>query len=269
MNEKKKLYTLITGASTGLGKQFANECAMRKMNLILVSLPNEGLAEIAEKIIKEYNIDCEYYETDLTKNNAVYELHKWVSSKFSINMLINNAGLGGSLPFENIGIRHVDEIILLNVRATSLLCRLFIPELKKYHNSYILNVSSIAGFGPVPFKTVYAASKGYIYSFSRGLKEELRNTPIKVSVIHPGPIMTNPEAIERILRQGFFGKIALLPIDKVAKIAISSLLNGKSFIIPGFFNKLSFFLVRIIPTNMRLYILGKLISREFKGKKKE
>ena len=122
----------------------------------------------------------------------------------------------------------------------------------------------MAAFSPIPFKTVYPASKAFVYSFSRCLQEELKGSTIKVSVINPGPIMTNPDVIARIEKHGFLGKIGLLSAKKIAQIAITNLLNGRFVIIPGFFNKINLLLIRIIPTRIRLSMLSKLFRKELK-----
>ncbi|MGC9470826.1 MAG: SDR family NAD(P)-dependent oxidoreductase [Bacteroidales bacterium] len=264
----EKVYTLITGASQGLGKAFARECAMRKMNLLLVSLPGEGLPELCRNINQEFGVDVQCLETDLTKPDGPSRVFHWAVSGYRVNMLINNAGLGGSRKYDECSIDYIDTIIMLNIRAVALLTKLLIRELKNHSQSYILNISSIAAFSPVPFKTVYPASKSFIYSFSRGLFEELRGTPVKVSVIHPGPVMTNPEVIERIHRQGILGRLTMLPADQVARIALTRSLKGHTVITPGFFNKLYKWMMKSLPVGLRISIASRALKRELEENRK-
>ncbi len=256
------LYTLITGASTGLGKELAIECARRKMNLILVSLPGENLPELCSNLSARFQIIICPYETDLTDREQVERLAAWVITNFSVNVLINNAGAGGTRLLETTPTDYIDRLIQLNIRATSLLVRLLIPELKMHRKAYILNVSSMAAFSPLPYKTVYPASKAFVYHFTRGLKAELRNTTIKVSVVNPGPIMTNADVTSRILKQGKLGRIALVSASSIAKISVANLIKGKAVIIPGFLNQINFLLMSLIPSGIKLSLSTRVVQRE-------
>lgn len=256
-------YTVITGAGAGLGKSIAEECAGRKMNLILISLPNENLVQFSEELKEKYKIDVVALETDLSRENSITELSEKIIDKYPIDMLINNAGVGGSMAFEKSSMKYLDTIIMVNVRATALLTRMLLPELKKRKKAYILNVASMASFGPLAFKTVYPASKAFIYSFSRGLTEELKGSSVFLSVIHPGPMMTNKDVTERIKTQGFIGQMGLLPPEKVAKIAINRLLVKDSLVIPGTLNKVNWIVMKITPTWLSLYLSAKIVKREF------
>lgn len=262
MKTKNKLFTLITGASSGLGKELAIECARRKMNLILVSLPGENLPELCINLAEKYQVDAFPYETDLTNKEEVEKLADWVTANFSVNVLINNAGAGGTRLLETTPTEYIDRLIQLNIRATSLLVRLLIPELKMHRKAYILNVSSMAAFSPLPFKTVYPASKAFVYHFTRGLKAELKNTNIKVSVVNPGPIMTNPDVVARIQKQGALARLALISAPAIAQISISELIRGKAVIIPGFLNRINVLLMSLIPSAIKLSLSTRIIQRE-------
>jgi len=265
MKRNKGTYTLITGASNGLGKEFAYEFAKRGNNLVLVSLPDEDLDKYCRDLEHRYSIKAFSYETDLTKEDSPAELANWVKDNFSVNILVNNAGVGGSKLFEVSSVEYLDKIIMLNIRALTLITRMMLSELKKHNPSYILNIASIAAFSPIPFKTVYPASKAFVYSFSRSLHEELKGSPVRISVISPGPIMTNSDTIKRINRMGFYGRFGLLSANRIAQISISSMFKGKDVIIPGILNKVNFFLIRAVPLRIRLYLLSRLIRKEIKG----
>ncbi len=259
-----KPYTLITGASKGLGREIAKEFARRGNNLILVALPGEGLQNLCKHLESKYRISTRFYETDLTRENAPFELTYWVKNNFSVNILVNNAGVGGSIPFRDCSADYLDKIILLNVRALSLITRQMLPELKKHSGAYILNIASLAAFSPIPFKTVYPASKAFVYSFSRGLQEELRETSVKVSVICPGQMITNPDTEERINNLGFLGRFGLLSTEKVARITVNSVLKGKKVIVPGILSKVNLFIIRAVPSGIRIPLFARLIRREIK-----
>ncbi len=258
------LFALITGASRGLGKEIARELAQRNYNLLLVSLKGEELAEVSSEMESRYNIKVFYYEADLSESQAVFQVAAWALSKGPVSILINNAGIGGTSAFDEASTEYIDNIIQLNIRATSLLTRLILPELKCRKQAFILNVASMASFSPIAYKTVYPASKAFIWSFSRGLYEELKDTGVFVSVIHPGPMRTNSDVIKRIEKQKFFGRMGVVNTEKIAKIAVNNLLNHDSLIIPGFMNKLNWLMIRIVPVWLRLNLLSRVIKRELK-----
>ena len=264
MKDKNYLYTLITGASKGLGKQFAIECARRKMNLILVSLPDENLNKLSKDITSTYQIKVSFRETDLTKRDAVKDLAQWLNENFSVNMIVNNAGIGGSRIFADSPTDYLENIIQLNISAMTLLTRLLLPVLKEQPKAFILNVSSLAAFSPVPYKTVYPASKAFIYNFTLGLRAELKDTNVSVSVLTPGPIMTNSDVSKRINKQSFYIKLSIMSAESIAQIAIKKLLRGSSIIIPGFMNRFNASVIRLVPVNFRIFVGTSIFKRELK-----
>lgn len=267
MKNENRLFTLITGASTGLGKEFAIECARRKMNLILISLPKENLSGLCEEIMKLFQIEVVFREADLTIRETVESLAEWIKENFQVNMIINNAGIGGTEVFINSDIDYLNNLIQLNIRAMTLFTRLLLPGLLKQEKAFILNVSSMAAFSPVPYKTIYPASKAFIYHFTRGLKSELKHTNVTVSVLNPGPIMTNSDVKKRIINeQSSYVKFSVIDPEKVAKIAIKKLLKGKSVIIPGFMNRFNSLIIRLTPMRIRIRVGRSIIKRETKEK---
>ncbi|MBS3774184.1 MAG: SDR family NAD(P)-dependent oxidoreductase [Bacteroidales bacterium] len=258
MEHSGKLYTLITGASVGIGRALAIECAKRNMNLMLLDLPDSGLDSTIHYLKKNYPVEVESFALDLTTPNAPWEIYNHCRNRnITVNMLINNAGLGHQGSFCDYDYRFYENVIRLNIESVILLTRLFLPEMRKLEYAYILNLGSLAAFYPIPFKTVYAGSKNFVYSFSRALKTELKDTPVKVSVLCPGPIMTNQEVLQRIRRGGFWAKMSTMRANKMAEIAISRLLKGKTVIIPGLVNVLLSKLNAIIPGSLKQHLLYK------------
>lgn len=264
LNDAGSTFALVTGASRGLGKEIARELARKNYNLLLVSLKGEGLPELSSSLATRHKVVVNYFEADLSESHAVFQLATWALERGRISILINNAGIGGTRAFEEASTAYIDNIIQLNIRATSLLTRLLLPELKSHRQAFILNVASMASFSPIAYKTVYPASKAFIWSFSRGLYEELKGTGVFVSVIHPGPMKTNPDVTKRIERQKLFGKIGLVTTRRTAEIAVNNLLKHDSLIIPGFLNKLNWLMIQIVPVWIRLILLSKVIKRELK-----
>jgi len=255
-------YALITGASKGFGRELAEELAGRKHNLLLVSLPNEGLTEVCAELRSKYRVRIDCFETDLSENQSVYDVARWALSKYRINILINNAGIGGSNPFEAASLSSLDLIIQINIRAVTFLTRLLLDEIKSHKRGYILNVASMASFSPIAYKTIYPASKSFVYSFSRGLNRELRGTGVSVSVIHPGPMKTNAEVTSRIESQSNIARLGLVSPKKVARIAINGLIRRRSQIVPGFYNKLFWLLMKVVPLSFRLNVVSDIMRNE-------
>ena len=254
MQEK---YTLITGASQGMGKQMADECAKRGRNLLLVALPNENLKEFSEHLIRQYNIKADYFECDLIIKKSVENIFKWTQeNNYAIDFLINNAGFGGAGSFEDYTFEYVNNMIDLNIRATTNLTHLFIPELKKNTPSYILNNASMVANFPCPYKTIYAATKAYVKNFTRALREELKPQGISVSVLQPGATPTNKIVKNQINEGGFFFKISVTSIDQVAKKAIDRTLKGQAVIVPGYKNRMSLRFIKLVP----MIILQRIIA---------
>lgn len=257
-------YALITGASQGFGKQLAEEIAERGINVLLVSLPDEGLPSYCKDLEARYKIKAAYFETDLREQASVYRTAEWALKNFRVNILVNNAGIGGSLPFNEASVELLESMIHVNIRVVTLLTRLLLDQLKSCESAYILNVASMASFSPMAFKTIYPASKAFIHSFSKSLNQELKGTGVTVSAIYPGPMKTNAEVTGRIENQSYIARLGLISPRKVAKVAISGLFNQQSQIVPGLYNKFFWLLMKIVPLNLRLSVISDIMRNEAK-----
>jgi short-subunit dehydrogenase len=259
--DQNKLYTLITGASDGFGKALAIECARRKMNLALVALPGPALGNLAKFIQKNFNVDVKIFEKDLTCDAHCYDLLLDIlHSKLCINILINNAGVGNTQVFSETSPEFFKQQIKLNVLATTLLTSLFLPELKKYGPSYLLNIGSLSSFFYLPKKQVYGATKSFVFFFSKSLRHELEKDNISVSVACPGGMNTN-FSVSLINRTGnYFSRISILNPEQVAPIVIDKMLKGKEVIIPGAVNRFSMVLDKLLPWFIKKILVGKLAN---------
>ncbi|MBC9795630.1 SDR family NAD(P)-dependent oxidoreductase [Sinomicrobium weinanense] len=256
-------FTVITGASQGLGKALAEVCAKLGRNLILVSLPGEHMHSIAEDLMSRYYVHIICYETDLTKAENVSKTVNRIK-KYSIDILINNAGTGGTKRFTDASLAYIDDILFLNMRSLVVLTHQLLPILKKQKESYILNISSLAAFSPMPYKTVYPASKAFVYSFSRGLNAELKDSNIHVAVAHPGGMPTNSDTTNRINSHGRFIRSTILSAETTAAICMKKLLQKESIIIPGKMNRFSSILQRLMPVKFQLKILSSKLQHELR-----
>ncbi len=251
------MWAVVTGASMGLGRAFSVELAMRGYSLILVSLPNERLEAVVDEC-RFNGVECEGYELDLTDKDKLMEFVDEINSKYNISILINNAGFGGSKSFADVSFGYIDKMMQLNVIATTTLSHQLLPNLKRQKRGYILNISSMASLVPSGYKTVYPASKAFIRHFSLGLREELKNTGVRVCVATLGPMPTQAEIIKRIEAQGTIGKLLTISTESVAKHCIDSLQRGDSEVIVGHFNRFTKFLLTLLPSKL----VGKLMTRK-------
>jgi uncharacterized protein len=259
-NSEKKLFTIITGASSGIGKALAEECAGRKMNLFLIDLPGTGLPSFSKEMSLIHEIQVEFQEIDLTNANALQEVFNLSSSKnLDINILINNVGVGYNGNLETLSEEEVTEMLLLNVRNTTLLTRLYIPVLKKQEQAYILNVCSMGAFLPIPGKSVYSASKAYVLFFTKAVGFELKTTGISVSAVFPAGVPTNHAVKERIHNSGIIARSLVKNADYVARQAINGMLGKQEIIFPGKRIKALYFLFSALPQGIAL----RLMYREF------
>ncbi len=255
-------YTMITGASAGLGKEFAIQCAKAGMNLILIALPGTNTRDLAANLISNFAIHVQVFEFDLTDGLKLKKQLEHIAAHYRVNFLINNAGIGGTAGIMETSAERIDQIIQLNVRSTVMITHLLIPHLLNNERSYIMNISSMAAFTPIAYKTVYPASKAFISSFSHGLREELSGTGLSISVVYPGPIMTNSNTTRRVISQGLKGKMGLLPTSAIARIALRKTLAGYPTIIPGLMNKLNHVLMTLLPLELKLKIVSREVRKE-------
>ncbi len=254
-------WTLITGASQGIGKALALECAKRGMNLFLVALPSSGLEDVSAQISEKYDVKVDYLETDLTRMDSCQEVYRYSKSKgLNINVLINNAGIGYNGRIDVMPVENVDQMIMLNVRATTMMVHLYLSDLMAMPRAYILNVGSMASYSPLPGKCIYAASKAYVMFLSKALANELKKSRVSVTSVYPYGVMTNDIVKERINKSGLLARSTVLGADEVAAVSIDGMLKRKSILIPGKMGKVLFYTGFLIPQGLVL----KIMEREFR-----
>ncbi len=259
-------FTLVTGAGSGIGKSIALCCARRKMNLLLVSLPGEKLAEFAAELQSEYGISTDHLETDLALENAPLEVFNWATSGGRpVNILVNNAGIGGTSVFGDSDPSYSDRRIMVNVRALVLLTRYFLPELKKHEKAFILNMGSLSAFFAIPYKAVYSAGKAFVVSFSKALRYELKGSGVSVCVVCPNGVRTNSGTGERINAHGLKGKLTAVDVDYLAEQAVEKMLRGKFMYIPLRLNRFLLFLQKVLPASLQQRIITAEFRKEIKA----
>lgn len=261
MQQQPKYFTLVTGATAGIGKQIAIECAKRKLNVFLVALPESGINDFADELKTEYQTEVYSHAVDLTKYDAPQQVFDFAqSNNIIVDKLINNAGVGFNGNFDSVTAELTDKMILLNIRASTLLMLYFLPQMKKLKKAHILNISSFAAFSPVPLKSVYAATKTYLFFLTRSLNKELKGTGVKVTSIYPTGV-TSDRTKELIQKTSFMSRISTLSPEKVAQIAVKNMLNGKKFVVPGLTSKIYYYFGSILPHGLVLRLAGSVFRK--------
>lgn len=231
---------IVTGASSGIGKDIAIELAKRNYDLVIVSRDIDKLNEVKEQI---KNVKVQVVSKDLSVEQNCIELYEQLNNE-KIDILINNAGFGLFGDFSDTPLEKELRMIKTNITATHILTKLFLKKMKKENSGYILNVASIAGFMPGPLMSAYYASKAYVVRLTQAIREELKKekSRVKVGILCPGPVETNFNNIAGVK----FG-LQALSSKYVAKYTVKKLLKNKFYIIPGMQIKALRFFAKIIP----------------------
>ena len=247
---------IITGASSGLGKEFAIQLSKLGYDLVLVARRKDKLKEIKQQLETNVEIIC----LDLSFPTNCIKLYKKYK-KDNIDLFINNAGFGVFGEFDETPLDKELEMIDTNIIAVHTLTKLFLQKFKKDNSGHILNVASSAAFQPGPLMSSYYASKAYVYNLSAAIYEELRkdNSNVRISVLCPGPVNTEFNDVAGVK----FGVKALESND-VVQYTIKMMKKGKLRIIPGFSMRLLIFLEKFVPYKLLLKITYKIQKKKVK-----
>jgi short-subunit dehydrogenase len=237
------LKALITGASSGIGRDIAYVLFKMGYDLIVTARREDRLIELQKSLgTHRVQVIC----ADLSNADECYRLYNEVKNE-EIDMIINNAGFGIYGSFDNIDLTKELEMLDVNIRAVHILTKLFIRDFKQKNSGYILNVASSAGFLPGPMLSSYYASKAYVLRLTQAIHEELRRDKSRVYIgaLCPGPVKTefNEVAGTNFGIHGLEGKY-------VAEYAVNKMLRGKTVIVPGTVMKIARFLVKNIPDSL-------------------
>ena len=257
---------LITGASSGIGADFARLLAAQGASLVIAARRLERLNSLAAELKRNHGTEVECLETDLSQNGSVQKLFNAATAGDKpVTILINNAGIGKYGPFLEFSLRSHQDTVRVNSEAPTELCYLFSQHMLKHGKpSHILNVASIAAYQPVAFFSVYSGTKGYLMYFSEALAFELKNTNIRVTCLCPGG--THTEFLE-VAGQKLTdsGQSTMMTSEAVAKIGVRAMLQGQVICIPGFLNQLACFFPRFFPRRLGLWLafktMGKAVNR--------
>ena len=274
MYSYKGKLALVTGASTGIGYAIAKELARRGANLILsaTARSEDKLHELSSEI-KDLGSECHIFLEDLSKLNSGRSLYDQIKlQNLHVDLLINNAGYGRWGTFHEVEMEDYADMIQLNITSLSELSHLFIPDMISKGEGGVINVGSVASLTPVPYSSVYAATKAYVLSLSEGLRYEYRNSNIRIMALLPGATVSN------------FGQVATAKSDKlrerlnkrtkrsaagtvfqtsheVAVECLDGFTKDKQFIIPGKGNRRTALITKFMPRTKVLNIVGNLFKK--------
>ncbi|NLA87436.1 MAG: SDR family NAD(P)-dependent oxidoreductase, partial [Clostridiales bacterium] len=231
------MYVLITGAAGGLGRAFAVDCAKRGYDLLLTDINESGLKLLEKGISNRYPVKVLTKPCDLTSDADVDALFCFAGeNNVRFEMLLNIAGIDFEGGFFERSTESILNIVRINVEATLRITHKALNHRVGEKRFYVLFVSSLASFYPMPLKATYAASKSFLREFACALGQELRPRNVSVLTLCPGGLPTTPESLSGIAAQGFWGEVTTNCLEKVTHRSISRILKGYSIYIPGFVN---------------------------------
>ncbi|PJJ76115.1 hypothetical protein BXY57_1718 [Thermoflavifilum aggregans] len=252
-------YALVTGASSGIGKEIARCLAQRNWNLLLVARNEEILAQTSSELHQQYQVDVRYLPADLSESAEVDKLIQWVRHQQTpLGVLVNNAGYGVWGSFDTLSWQAQQQMLQVNVMALLQITHSLLPLLQADKEpAYILQVGSLAGYLPLPYFNLYAASKALVNSFTRALAYELRSQNIYVTLLAPGAVAT------RFNERAGLNDIPAAqryahPADMVARAAVDGLFKRKAVVMPGFSNRLMARLVSCLPKSWSMAVAARI-----------
>ena len=238
---------LVTGASSGLGVDFAKELAKHGANLILVARREERLKAVAEQIRQEFGVDVVVIPMGLAVPDAPQALYDRLKvENKSVDVLVNNAGYGLFGTFAELPWEKQKNMLDLDIVTLTHMTKLFVPDMVARKFGAVLQVASIAAYQPAPTYAAYAGAKSYVLSFSDALDHELRGTGVNVTTVSPGVTATEFLKVAG-QKPTLYQRLVMMQSPEVARQGVRALLHQRRSVVPGFFNAFSAFLMRFIP----------------------
>jgi len=264
MSAVAQKYALVTGAYTGIGFAICEALAKRGYGLLMVARNQAGLQEAAATLEAQFKVPTQYLPIDLTETDAAQRVEAWVNDlKLPLAFLVNNAGFGWDGSFTRGDLHHFDRMLQLNMRVVLQLTHRLLPKLAQGSEAYVLNVSSMAVYGPLPYKVMYSATKSFAYQFTRSLAMELeiQKSTVSASVLCAGPVPTTETLAKNIAANGWMSRRISMPAQAVGEIGVRDTLRRKTEILPGFWPQLGLLVLRLTPTWLRARTFKKRLGR--------
>lgn len=255
-------YALVTGASSGIGEEFARQLAKRGYDDVIVARRQDRLDKIASEL-KEGGADAEVIIADLSRPEGVGAVVERLE-KGDISVLVNNAGFGTSGEFTQLPVDRELQEIDLNIRALTQLSHVGLAQMKRKGAGAIINVASVGAYQPVPYMSTYAATKAYVLSFSEGLHEEAKGYGVTVTCLCPGATRTEFQDVAGVGEGGIPG-FAWMSSEAVVRSALGAAKSGSAIATPGLLNKFTANLPRFTPRFAVRKISGAMFKRASGG----
>ena len=260
MEEVKKRYALITGASGGVGKAFANVLAEQGYSLVLTGRSEEKLSRLKAELSEKYGTDCLTFAADLSKEEERFALFHFIKTEdILLSFLANVAGADIQKGLSEYTQEKISFQCRVNFEAAVSAC-LFAIE-NRAERLQIVNVSSVSGIYPMPYFAIYSATKGALTSFSLSLREELKGKGVSVTAILPGAMPTREDIKEQIKGQGLWGRLAAKSPESVARISLKAVAKNKGKIVVGFWNKAMRIFTAWIPSPLKRKFIARRWSK--------
>lgn len=248
MTDTAKPIAVITGASSGIGEEFARQLASRGYDLVLVARRADRLSRLARTIRDVHEVECVAVETNLAKTAERDRLcDALAADRDRVEILVNSAGFGTHGFFHETDLARELDLIGVNCAAPVHLAKRMLPWMRERRKGYILNVASLSAFTPGPVMAMYFASKAFLLSFSEALWEECRETGVVVTALCPGPVRTEFQASAGLSPKARTSGTAPVPVERVVDDALRGLFSGKRVVIPGYQARLAAALSRFTP----------------------
>ena len=252
-------WALITGASSGFGRDFATLLAEQRVNLILTARRTEPMEADAERLTEQHGIQAHVLPADLSRSEAREDLFRAITALgVQVDILINNAGFGVFGPYVDTEWSRLDQMLQLDVVALSHLSSLVLPGMRARSEGYILQVASVGAYQPTPGYAAYSAAKAYVLLMGEALNRELKGTGINVTVLSPGVTATEFLQVSG-QKPTLYQKLFMMKSRPVARLGLQALLRGKMSVVPGFLNNLMVQLLRLTPRTLQADIAGLLM----------
>ena len=243
------VWALVTGASSGIGEEFARNLAARGANLVLVARSAERLERLADDLSRVNGIEARPVAVDLSLPDGPRTLLDAVSaSGVFVEHLVNNAGFGSTGPFVALEPAREVEMVRLNAEAVVVLTRGFLEPMVRAGRGGVINVASTAGFQPVPYMATYGATKAFVSSFTLALASELHGTGVRAMALCPGPVHTGFQEAAGISRPGV--RLALLTSRQTVERGLAAYDRGDSLYVPGFVNGVQVAASKLLPRGL-------------------
>ena len=245
------MIALVTGASSGIGRDIARELAKRKYDIIVVARNEEELKKLKKELEEIYQIKVDIRAMDLIDRDGCRKLHEDVKAKYGvIDILVNDAGFGTCGKFTDTDLEKELGIIDTNIVALHILTKLFLKDMVSVNKGYILNVASIAGFMPGPLMATYYSTKAYVVRLTQSIRHELskQKSKVNISALCPGPVKTNFNKVADVKFN-----IAEADSKQVACYAIKKMMQGRTLIFPSFFIWLGRIFSKILPDQVSAF----------------